>query len=155
MNPQHIATTMDPRELAQAVADHHGGPREAARNIGMKVDSIRSIIRRGTCKPTTLRTLREHWCNLHDINLPDIDPRPVPEWLATAMRRYANEAGNRWYSLQDNRQSEGSIPTLSAAAAALRLPIDLIKRICHNYGTLTPEELDLAATRLEINQVMA
>lgn len=155
MNPQHIAMTTDPRELAQALAEHYGGPREAARNIGMKVDSIRSIIRRNTCKPTTIRTLREHWCNLHDIDLPDIDPQPIPEWLATAMRRYANEAGNRWYSLQDNRQSEGSIPTLSAAAAALRLPIDLIKRICHNYGTLTPEELDLAATRLEINQVMA
>ena len=155
MDPQHIAMTMDPRTLAQALAEHYGGPREAARNIGMKVDTIRGVIRRGKCSATTLRTLREHWCHLHDINLPDIDPQPVPEWLAAAMRRYANEAGSRWYSLQDNRQSEGSIPTLSAAAAALRLPIDLIKRICHNYGTLTPEELDLAATRLEINPVMA
>lgn len=46
-------------------------------------------------------------------------------------------------------------PRTLAAAAALRLPIGLIKRICHNYGTLTPEELDLATTRLEINPVMA
>lgn len=155
MDPQHIAMTMDPRELAQALAEHYGGPRPASRTIGMKSDTIRNIIRRNRCKPTTLRTIREHWCNLHDIDIPDIDPQPVPEWLATAMRRYADDAGDRWYSLRDNRQSEGSIPTLTAAAATLRLPIDLIKRICHNYGTLTPEELDLAATRLEINQVMA
>lgn len=155
MNHQHIAMTMEPRELAQALAEHYGGPREAARNIGMKVDSIRSIIRRNRCKPTTLRTLREHWCHLHDIDLPDIDPRPVPEWLATAMRRYADDAGNRCFALRDDRQTNTSIPTLSSAAVNLRLPIDLIKRICHNYGTITPEELDLAATRLEINQVMA
>ena len=155
MNPQHIAMTTDPRELAQAIADHHGGPRTASRAIGMKVDTIRGVIRRGKCKPTTLHALREHWCHLHDIDLPDIDPQPIPEWLSTAMRRYADNAGDRWYSLLVDKQAHGSIPTLSAAAATLRLPIDLIKRICHNYGTLTPEELDLAATRLGINPVMA
>lgn len=155
MNPQHIAMTMNPRELAQALDEHYGGPREAARNIGMKVDTIRGVIRRNRCKPTTLRTLREHWCNLHDIDLPDIDPQPIPEWLSTAMRRYADNAGDRWYSLMVDKQAHGSIPTLSAAAATLRLPTDFIERICRGIGTLTPSELDLAATRLEINQVMA
>ena len=155
MNPQHIAMTMDPRTLAQAIADHHGGPREAARNVGMKVDTIRGVIRRGKCSATTLRTLRTHWCHLHDIDLPDIDPQPVPEWLSTAMRRYADDAGQRWYSFLEDRQGHGNIRTLTSAAATLRLPVEFIERVARGYGTLTPEELDLAATRLEINPVMA
>lgn len=154
-NAEHqvIAEHQDPRVILNALIDHYGTAAETARALGMTHRAISGIkTRRDTTGPTVARRIRQHWCDLHNLTLPDIDPIHIPEHVRRAVDTYATDVGMRWLSLTDNTNRRSGLPRVRAAAETLNVPESVIEKCLdpRGRGWITPQELDQLCTALGI-----
>lgn len=150
-NPQvrRIAETNSPRELVNALDHHYGMVLTAAHAVGIPPSTLSYIRSRDRANHKTMRTLREHWCQLHNLPIPQVDDVPIPPDLSTAMTRWAAEAGARWLPHMES-VDKGTIPTRSSAAATLGITEGMVEKIMRGKGKISLSDLDRLCIKLGI-----
>ena len=148
---QMIAETTNPRLLAIAIVDHHGSIMAAGRVAGVDASTIRKLCHGKTAGTKSIHTLRQHWCDLHGIDMPQVDPMPMPEWARSALSRRVAEISAS-LTVHGNRRAAG-IPHL---AKELGVPTDTLHAWLGDKGyRITPSELDKIVTHLELPEMAA
>ena len=148
---QMIAETTNPRILALAIVDHHGSIMAAGRVAGVDASTIRKLCHGKTAGTKSIHTLRQHWCELHHIEVPQVDPMPMPEWARSALSRRVAEI-SATLTVHGNRRAAGT-PHL---AKELGIPTDTLHAWLGDKGyRITPIELDKIVTNLELPEMAA
>lgn len=148
---QMIAETTNPRILALAIVDHHGSIMAAGRVAGVDASTIRKLCHGKTAGTKSIHTLRQHWCELHGIDMPQVDPMPMPEWARRALSNRVAEISAS-LTVHGNDRAPG-IPHL---AKELGITDNKLRSWMNDKGyNITPSELDKISTHLELPEMIA
>lgn len=143
-------------------------------DIAVEIGTTKSAISKAAtghdkngCSAENTRRLQKLWCSTHGLPEPDVDPRPLPDWLLSGMWRYARDMRTRLLTETPRMQRrtggwDSLRPSVAPVAEATGLPlprVELIMGASHQVKgrtpLVTPQEIDLICCRLKILNVEA